>query len=233
MSDLIPEGKTRLILVEGKDDIEFFKRLVSHLQSTGTPLPNYSNCEILGFGGKDKLANFLFQLINDPAFDKVTHIGIVRDFDFDTDAFSSIRSALRTANREAGKNALPIPQAILLPTSEQPCVAALTIPLEREGALETMLLEVISGDSLMNCVDEFFSCIETNPNASVAKRRLDKQRLHVFISGKKVDESQSTPDDVKRNLLRNIYSMTWLPEDFWENDGFNEAKTFLRQLVAD
>jgi len=231
MIDQIPEGKTRLLLVEGKDDIEFFERLAMYLQSLGTSLSNYTKCEFTQYGGKSKLSGYLFQIVNHPRFSQLTHIGIVRDFDFNTDALSSIISAISTANMESGKNALPIPQTILRPTAERPFVTALPIPLDREGALETILLEVFGADPIMSCVDEYFRCIEKSPNACVLEQRLDKQRLHVFIAGKKVDRTQSTQDDVKRNMLRNIYSMTWLPDDFWEHTIFDDAKAFLAQLL--
>lgn len=55
MTDLITEGVTRLLLVEGPDDKQFFKRLLKHMQSK-REIPFDLTClKIRKFGGKNKL----------------------------------------------------------------------------------------------------------------------------------------------------------------------------------
>lgn len=226
------ERTTRLVLVEGKDDKEFFTRLMTHLESNPeTPQMVYTY-EIMTYGGRDNLAGFLYQLAQQRAFHKLTDIGIVRDSDFNTDALESIRSSLATANRQLGSAMYSIPSKVLDRSSVQPYITPLTIPLNSDGTLERLLVSALQSDTVMKCVDEYISCVTVTQNADIAENRLDKNILRVFVAGKAVDKNAATNEDTKRNLLRNIYSMTWLPAEFWENLAFDDAKAFLLQLLA-
>ncbi len=230
---LIPEDKTRLLLVEGPDDVEFFTRLIAFMNTDRASRLSFTDYEITHYGGKTNLANYLYQLCQDPSFDQLTHVGVVRDADFNTNAFQSICSALATANREAGAARFSTPPNVLQWSPKEPYILPLTIPLTGDGSLERLLVMALRDDGLFQCVDDYFICVEKTQNADIADNRMDKNRLRVFVAGKEVDRNQATNEDAKRNLLRNIYSMTWLPNDFWENDSFNDAKTFLTQLLAD
>ena len=230
---LIPVGMTRLLLVEGPDDIEFFKRLIAYMNSDMASQLLFSDYAITCYRGKDNLANYLYQLSQDPSFDVLTHLGIVRDSDFNTDAFQSICSALTSANKGAGNEMFSIPPNILEWSTGKPYTLPLTIPLVDDGSLERLLVIALQGDGLFQCVDEYFECVDTTQNANMVDNRMDKNRLRVFIAGKEVDRNQATNEDAKRNLLRNIYSMTWLPTAFWDHPAFDDAKTFLTQLLAD
>ena len=232
MTDIIPPDKTRLILVEGADDVEFFRRLIGIWEADPSLPLLVSDFAIMPFEGKDRLASFLYQLTQDSRFARLTHIGIVRDADYDTDAFASIVSAIQRVNRESKMTVLSPPPSMLQPSSTLPFVLPLTIPLFGDGSLESILADALRSDAVMSCVDQYFSCIESIDSASVAVNRLDKNRLRVFIAGKEVDRTQASHDDAKRNLLRNIYSMSWLPQDFWDHPAFDDARAFLRQLLS-
>lgn len=226
MTALIPEGKSRLLLVEGKEDQEFFIRLGYHLQfSEETPL------HILQYEGKDKLAGFLYQLIQNPEFNQVLQIGIVRDADYNTDAFQSVQSAIRRTNQYS-KQQLPVPQSPMQPSEGKPEVSVLILPADTEGMLEDLVLDALNEDSIMSCVDDFFTCLGDH-HIDIAQERLPKARVRVFITGKNVDGQATAGADADKLYLSDIYRMSWWRAEFWEHESFHDARAFLRQLVMD
>lgn len=230
----IPEGKTRLLLVEGRDDRMFFDKLATQLEGKAQQVLDQHSFEILPFGGVHKLVNSLELLARDPRYDQITHIGIVRDSDYNTDAFASVCSAIRRFNNQPPTTNMPVPIQILIPTQTTPHVSVLTMPLDSDGTLESVVLEALRDDMIMTCVEDYFTCIQnTETNVDFAKNRLPKSKLAVFIAGKSADRNMATVPDVKRRLLHNIYSMTWLPDDFWNHPAFDAAKAFLKQLLAE
>ncbi len=225
MTQLIPSGKTRLLLVEGQDDKEFFIQLGRHLGfDESTPI------HILEYGGKDALAQRLFQLTQLQSFNTVANIGVVRDADYGTDAVQSIQDAIRTCNRNSPIE-LPIPQSSFEPSSGQPAVSVLLLPAAgREGMLEDLVLEALSGDPVINCVEEFFACLQRS-DIPVAKHRLPKAKARVFISGKNASDA-AVSNDINRKYLSDIYRMSWWKSEIWNHPAFDDAKAFLSQLLA-
>ena len=229
----IPEGKTRLLMVEGPDDIMFFERLASHLAGKAQEFLDLTDFEILPFGGAQNLVNALELLARDQRYGKVSHIGIVRDSDYNTDAFASVCSAINIFNNQPPTTNMPVPRKVFLPTEESPRVSVLTMPLNSDGTLESVVLSALKDDATMSCVNDYFTCIENaDTRTDLAENRLPKSKLAVLIAGKSADRNSATVPDVKRRLLHNVYSMTWLPIDFWENEAFDQAKAFLNQLLA-
>ena len=60
------------LLVEGKDQQNFFLAFLKHLKLQDKP-------QIQDFGGVGELRGFLEALVNSPGFGSVTSMGIVRD----------------------------------------------------------------------------------------------------------------------------------------------------------
>lgn len=229
----IPEGKSRLLLVEGPDDMLFFGKLIEHLQSKTPDTLDFTNFAALPFGGAQQLVSSLELLARDPKYDQVSHIGIVRDSDYNTDAFASVCSAIERFNKQPPTADMPVPTKVFVPTQEQPYVSVLTIPLSDDGTLESVVLSALDDDQIVPCMNGYFNCIEeVDPNADFSPSRLPKSKLAVLIAGKSADRNKSNVPDVKRRLLHNVYNMTWLPTNFWEREPFNDAKAFLRQLLA-
>ena len=230
----IPAGAEQLLLVEGPDDIMFFDKLIEHVKSKTNESLDFSTFAALPFGGAQQLVNSLELLARDPQYDQISHIGVVRDSDYNTDAFASVCSAIRKFNRQPPTSNMPVPTEVFVPTKKQPHVSILTLPLKADGTLESVVLSALDDDDIVPCVNYYFKCIrESDSNAQFSKSRLPKSKLAVFIAGKSADLSKANVPDVKRRLLHNVYSMTWLPEDFWENCAFDDAKAFLKQLLAD
>ena len=168
----------RLLLVEGTDDYWFFRRIIERRQSTGI--------QIIEFGGKDKLGEFLTNVLvpRVKATDMVRIIGIVRDADdFYDRAFQSVGDSVRRAG-------LPVPlpplnyangnldgNAIQVATYIMPDNAS-------PGELETLCLEAARGSETMFCVEGFFECLSTIDNVPSKE---DKARLGAFLSANRDD----------------------------------------------
>ena len=227
MTELIPGGKSRLLLVEGKEDKEFFIQLGSHLEfPEGIPW-------ILKYEGKAKLSKFLSQLIQNQNFKRVSQIGIVRDADYGTDALQSVRDALKKANANSPR-LLPVPKNVIEPSEGSPKVSVLILPSEkRDGMLEDLVLDALNDDPITPCVNDFFTCLK-NRKVEIVQERLSKARVRVFITGKNVDRQAAVSDDMDKLYLSDIYKMSWWRGvAFWKHESFDEAKAFLRQLVLD
>ena len=223
MTELIPEGTSRLLLVEGKEDKQFFIQL---------GYPSELPC-ILQYEGKNNLAGFLYQLIQNSNFKQVSQIGIVRDADYGTDAFQSVRTAIKNANANSPRQ-LPVPKTVIEPSEGSPKVSVLILPSEeRDGMLEDLVLDALNNDPITPCVNDFFTCLKDR-KVEIVQERLPKARVRVFITGKNVDRQAAVSDDTDKLYLSDIYKMSWWRgAAFWKHESFDEAKAFLRQLVFD
>lgn len=249
MTDLIPEGTTRLLLVEGPDDKQFFKRLLAYLQTKRDTPFDLSQFKIRKYRGKDKLGAYLLQLTQHPRFNLVDRIWIVRDVDFNEKeserergaplrALDSVKTAIRNSFNESSRGIDP-PELrnFMSPTGGKPNLSLLVLPNSdhnTEGALETLLLQALTKDPMMSCVDEYLECVkEKHIESEVARSRKDKSRLSVLLSGKLILTDLARSEDANRKLPRFMYNMKWWKDEVFEDPLFNEAKTFLHQLLAD
>ena len=68
---------------------------------------------------------------------------------------------------------------------------------------------------------------------SANEPRLPKSKLSVYLSGKVTDVDFARHDDAKRLFLTQALDMKWWDEeDMWNKPAFDDAKAFLRQLLA-
>lgn len=223
----IDESADRLLLVEGADDEVFFLKLVDHMGISG-------DMHIVSYGGKDNLKSYILTILNDVNYSRNRqHIGIVRDADYNTDAFASVVSALRHANDNRGtSNKFSIPQGMLTRSEEAPYVSILVLPPNDEGALEDLVVDVLKTEPIMSCVNEYFACL-TGQGIGISKERYSRNKLSVFISGAAVDTDYATNRDSRRKFLREAVAMQWWRADLWQHDNFRLIKDFLTQLRTD
>lgn len=142
-----PITQPKQLLVEGKDEVNFFEEFISIL--------NLENIKVRDIGGKTRLADRLEALWTGAGHEVIASIGIVRDADRDPNgAFDSICGALQTVG-------LPTPAAPLQCVGDIPRVTVMIVPDEgEEGMLETLCLESVADDPAMLCVEEYFECLE-------------------------------------------------------------------------
>ncbi len=223
----IDEGFDRLLLVEGPDDEVFFLKLFEHMGIS-------DDIHIVSYGGKDNLQRYLLAILSDVNFSRNRrHIGIVRDADYNTDAFDSVVSALKQANGNRGtSNGYSIPQRALALSDAAPYVSVLVLPPDKEGALEDLVVDALKTEPIMSCVDEYFECL-TRQGIAITRERLSKNKLSVFISGAAVDIDYATNRDSRRKFLREAVAMQWWRAELWQHDNFRVIKNFLTQLHTD
>ncbi|MCY4466343.1 MAG: hypothetical protein OXE46_12480 [Chloroflexi bacterium] len=226
MTPRIPEGKSRLMLVEGKEDQEFFIRLATHMNVIdGWPL------HIEQLEGKGNFSEYLRGMMRHPRFGQLSTIGIVRDADFGTNAFQSVKDTIQNAN-ERNPRQLPVPQNQRELAKGQPNIIVLILPSsEREGMIEDLIMDVFREDPVNVCVDVFFNCLRESEIA-ISQEKHSKARLRTFITGKNVG-SDSEGGDSDRQYLSDVFRMSWWRDEFWNSPTFTDAKAFLTQLLAD
>ena len=248
MTDLIPDGVTRLLLVEGPDDKQFFKRLIKNMQSKHELPPDLSDYKIRKYGGKRRLGAYLFELLQQPNFDSVDKIWIARDVDYNENeserergaplrALDSVNTAIRNSYSESSRKIEPPElQDFMTPSDSTPSLSLLGLPntdITAEGSLETMLLNALAEDPMVCCVDSYFKCVkEKHPESAVARNREDKNRLSVLLSGKLILRDLARSKDATRELPRFMYNMKWWNDSVFDDAAFDDAKAFLRQLLA-
>ncbi len=226
MTDQIPEGITRLLLVEGREDQEFFIQLGIHLNLTENwPL------RIVQYGGVDNLRERLRTLAAPDTMEHVERIGIVRDSDFTTDALQSVRDAIRYSNQRNDVQ-LEIPDDVMKPGLGSTSVTILILPSsEREGMIEDLIMDVFDNDPVSNCVNAYIDCLRQE-GLLISPSRVPKARLRTFISGKNIGK-ESEGDDSNRQYLSDVFHMSWWKPEFWSHPTFDNAKAFLKQLLAE
>lgn len=141
--------KNKILLVEGKDEVAFFKALFKK--------KNREDIQVKSTDGRNKFKNDFKTLKNTPGFEKVTSLAIIQDADNDPKAaFDSICSTLKN-------HGLSLPGKIGLFTESTPKVGVFIIPDGKsEGMLESLCLSTVESTrkETLECVKEFITCIE-------------------------------------------------------------------------
>ena len=85
----------------------------------------------------------------------------------------------------------------------------------------------------MACVDSYLECLRSeglNPQSA----REARSKLSIYLSGKVLDKRYANNDDSRREFLSQAVEMKWWrDENMWDSPAFDDAKAFLRQLLAD
>lgn len=226
MTPKIPQGKSHLLLVEGKVDKEFFIQLGCHLRfDDNTPIHIEKYC------GKDNLGYFLRGLLTHPRFSQLKKVGIVRDADTGGGAFQSVRDTIVSVNSGRSRQ-LGVPEQVMKLSDGSPPTIVLILPsAERNGMIEDLIMDMFKDDPVCICVDTYFDCLRAD-DQTIPMPIPSKARLRTFITGKNVG-SDAGGNDAGRSYLSDVFHMSWWRAEFWDRPAFNEAKTFLAQLLAD
>lgn len=220
----IPQGKSHLLLVEGKVDKQFFIQLGVHLCfDKSTPI------HIEKYNGKDNLGNFLRGILTHPGFTHLKRVGIVRDADVGGGAFQSVKDTIASAN--GGKpRQLGVPEQVLeLSGGTTPTLVLILPSTERSGMIEDLVLDVFKDDPVSTCVNTYFDCLR-GFDVKIPETIPAKARLRTFITGKNTG-TDATSDDSGRSYLSDVFRMSWWKPEFWDCPAFDDAKAFLHQLL--
>ncbi|MCI0439583.1 MAG: hypothetical protein L0177_10695 [Chloroflexi bacterium] len=194
--------ESKLLLVEGPDDLYLFNALVQHLGTTGI--------QIHPVGGKDNFRPELGAIVRTPGFSDVSSLAIVRDADNSaTDAFRSVSDALAAVN-------LPVPSEPLQLAGTALKVVVLIVPHGgATGALEDVCLASVTADDVMPCLDDYMSCIQSR--VADQPGNLSKSKLQAFLASRK------QPGLLLGQAAREGY---WP----WEHPAFEPLKQLLQML---
>lgn len=163
-----PITKRALLLVEGKDERNFFKALFRH--STVTSV------QIEDVGGKNKINARLAALKNVSGFSDVLRMAVIRDADVDAaPAFDSVRNALKI-------NGLPYPtRSGGFNTKNRPHVGVYIMPDNQDpGMLEDLCLATVVEDPTFVCINGFLECVEDQTDSQPINPA--KSRVATFLA---------------------------------------------------
>ena len=167
--------KRKLLLVEGKDEVSFFKVLLEKKQ--------INEIQVMDTGGKEQFQTLFPNIKKTPGFDELETLAIIHDADKDNQAtFQSICSVLKN-------NKIDIPQKISSFVSGSLKVGVFTITNNQNtGNLEALCLSTVESDSVMKCVDSFTDCIKKKDNSDYKSPiNIHKARCRAFLSAMEKD----------------------------------------------
>lgn len=201
-----PITEEALLVVEGKDQLNFFEALCEHLSLS-------HQMRIMNFGGVSELRRFLSGLRGLSGFRYVKRIGIIRDAETNpTGAFQNVTASLKNAG-------LAIPsKPEQLSCGGQPAVGVLILPgPDKPGMLETLLCETFADTPERHCIDTFFECVNRCPDANI--QNPDKARARAFLTTK--PDSYPSVGVAARKRYWNLNHQVLEP-----------ARTFLQSVAA-
>jgi hypothetical protein len=140
--------QSKVLLVEGKDEENFFKALFNRC--------GLQYIDIWVAGGKDKFPAELEAFLLSPNIGNVESYAIIRDADDDrAAAFQSIVALLKNQNEP-----YPMEQAGY-GSNEKRCVGVFIMPgNQEEGMLEDLCLMTVAEHPAMRCVEGYIACLE-------------------------------------------------------------------------
>ena len=164
--------QSKLLLVEGNDEVRVFSALCRHL--------DISDLQIQSYGGYQNLRTVLRTLRGVQGFNAVQSLAVVADANANR---SGRQQSIQGALSNAG---LPAPSAPLQFVSQDGIsVAYLVVPHDADGTmLEDVCLASVSADAAMKCVDEYFECLTREGASTPREVRMSKARVHAFLASR-------------------------------------------------
>ncbi len=169
LSQTTEPGRSKLLLVEGNDDVRLFSAMSLHLGIDITQVDKYN--------GKPNLGNDLSERVRNPDFHRFFSLGIVRDADDSSrSAFDSVVGSLRRAK-------LPTPDGPMTPIERDGKRISVLIlpPDEIQGELEDVCLHSVAGSLDMRCLERYFDCLSRS-GPPIADNHLAKAKIHAYLA---------------------------------------------------
>ena len=197
----------RLLLVEGRDEVNLFDALMKHCLGAGPTV------QVIDAGGKDRFPKNLRALSTAArARPSLRAIGVVRDADDDAaGAVGSVCDHVRNVGYE--------PPAVHGEFSDAvPSIGVFIVPDGTEpGAVETLCRRSREGDEVAKCVDEYLRCLDGNQ--AMRSTNEAKSFAHAYLAAME-DPVARVGEGAKQGV--------W---DF-ESAAFAELSEFIRKLAA-
>ncbi len=161
----------RLLLVEGKDEVNLFRALIKHRFAMGE-----SGIQVIDAGGKVKFPENMQAIqVAAQARPTIRSIGVVRDADENPDgAFQSVCHHLRNTEFRPPKQHASHSDGV-------PSVGVFIVPDGiNPGAIETLCRRSVEGSDTARCVDNYLDCLEAN--GALESNSGDKSFTHAYLA---------------------------------------------------
>jgi 5S rRNA maturation endonuclease (ribonuclease M5) len=200
--------KPSYLLVEGKDDKQFFQQLALVL-GIGDKL------EVEAIHGRNNLRKTLRGLVKEQDLPQV--LGIVMDADDSAEkTFQEIVETLKNIEDIE----LPVPKKPLVRSegSSPFFVTVMIMPDTSGRMLEDLFLELLKSDPVLGCIEDFLKCIQAQ-NIVITDNDIPKFKMRSYFASR---------------VGIDIFSIhKWdMKEIEWEHPVFDTSKEFLRGLVS-
>ena len=196
--------KERLLLVEGKDEIEFFNAFFRYL--------NLDTIQIINVEGKINFRDEIKLLSIRPDIEIVKKIGAIRDADENAQAaFDSLKDSFNLVSWEPADT----PNIF---SDSNPSIGIFIMPGadQNNGMLEDLCLQSIKDQPDLRCVDDYINCIESLREERLNK--LSKRKILTYLAGQ-----QELVTALGLAAQKHIWN--------FDAPAFNELKTFLLELA--
>jgi hypothetical protein len=196
-----------VLLVEGKDEVNFFGALLQHMS------PEYA-IELREVGGKDKFLSEFPAFLNDPHFYQVKAYAIVRDADTSaSNALKGVQKLLKDYHQPC-----PTIHAGFASSNDNALTVGVYImPGDPTGMLEDLCLRSVEEHPVMPHVRSFMEQVRQTMGRDAPKNR-SKATVQAFLAGM----PYTMP-----NLGIAAQRRYWP----FENGAFGNLRAFLEQLV--
>ena len=217
MSSSTPEfAQRKLLLVEGKDDLSFFEKLIEHNKIIDMAVSSYN--------GKYNLGNDLSERVRNVEFQTISSLGIVRDAD------NSAQSAFHSVVGSLSRAKLHAPVAPLTPREQDGLRVSVLIlpPGEEKGELEDVCLSAIGAHPDMLCVEQYISCLNDG-HAPIANHNLAKAKLYAYLAPGTVRTTRAGKNTRRKPAFALDVTAKRSVWD-WNSPAFDRLADFLRGM---
>ena len=167
--------KSKLLLVEGKDEENFFKFL---LENKGI-----EDIQIKGIGGKDQFRNLFKEIKRTPDFDDLKSLAVIHDAD------NNVQGSFQRICKVLEDNGLQSPKELSSFTSNSLKIGVFIVPDNKsKGNLESLCLSTVESKDIIPCVDSFMNCIKEPSHKDYRfPKNIHKARCRAFLSAMEQD----------------------------------------------
>ncbi|MCA6072488.1 MAG: hypothetical protein LE178_02995 [Endomicrobium sp.] len=216
MRSLINIEKTSILLVEGKDEVNFFDMLLKFL--------NIPNVQSIDVGGVYNFKNKFSVLSKQEKFRDVDKIAFIRDADKQAEsALDSLKSSVQSADVRFSINDISLANNNNIKDINGVCCGIYIMPdNQSSGMLEDLCIKYMKTDSICHCVEKYISCVRNNGGKNGEKFEFKNESKSIIFSylSTKLADSPS----IGRAAQKNVF-------DF-NNKCFCDIKNFLSKMFS-
>lgn len=174
---------SKMLLVEGIEDLHLFSELMKYMEENEEGCDNLSSSvQLWNYDGGDNLKHNLTAIKLSKEYNTILKmIAITSDAEEDAARkFQSITTHLRTQGYTC-------PSGQLVATESNPSIVMLIIPSTGQGMIEDICLEAVKDDPAIKCVDGYFNCLKTTlpENGLDCPSNMSKAKLQAFLASRK------------------------------------------------